>query len=359
MPTAQPANSSQGGASGPALPNSVVHNAQAGSNSAEPFNAVDMAHLLHEPKSKSESPAGDTKGVASGTYDLFLTHNWGDDEAHTNHQRVARVNDALKERGFVTWFDGDRMTGDVQKQMCAGILKSRAVLVFVTERYMEKLDEEDLNPCQQEFNFAKEKKGVKYMIPIVMEKAMLTRKNWNGVLLMNLGQKIFVSMVHAAEIESNMQLVLNELAAIGITPSHGAQAPLSAAERTFAVDVAHLSREPNSKSEPPAGNAKEDVPPITLLASPPSAERANDASSQAQDQMWGACPQTTPLHDAAKEGRLDDVRRIIAANGADKDAKDQDGRTPLHLASENGKLDVVRYLVASAADVKAKTLVSL
>eukprot|EP00899_Mesostigma_viride_P028215 jgi/Mesvir1/8579/Mv08876-RA.1 len=193
---------------------------------------------------------------------------------------------------------------------------------------MEKLDEDDLNPCQQEFNFAKNKKGVKFMIPIVMEKAMLTKKNWDGVLSMILGEKMFVSMVQNAEIESNMHLVLNELAAIGITPSHGSQAPVSAAERNFAVDVAHLSREPKSKSEPPAGNATGEVRPAEK-------EKAGDVARSLPPPTMPEAPQqvaapatesvTTPLHDAAKEGRLDDVRRLITAGGADKNAKDEVG----------------------------------
>ena len=34
-------------------------------------------------------------------YDCFLSHNWG--EGHANHKRVARINDALKQEGIVTW----------------------------------------------------------------------------------------------------------------------------------------------------------------------------------------------------------------------------------------------------------------
>jgi hypothetical protein len=46
--------------------------------------------------------------------DIFLTHNWGvDDLGRQNHDRVVVINEALKSLGFVTWFDNDRMTGDV------------------------------------------------------------------------------------------------------------------------------------------------------------------------------------------------------------------------------------------------------
>ena len=51
---------------------------------------------------------------SSSEYDAFLTHDWGDDElGRSNHARVAEVNRLLKAAGFVTWFDEDRMQGDI------------------------------------------------------------------------------------------------------------------------------------------------------------------------------------------------------------------------------------------------------
>ena len=53
---------------------------------------------------------------SSAEYDAFLTHDWGDDElGRSNHARVAEVNRLLKAAGFVTWFDEDRMQGDITK----------------------------------------------------------------------------------------------------------------------------------------------------------------------------------------------------------------------------------------------------
>ena len=72
--------------------------------------------------------------------DVFLTHDWGTDEnGRDNHQRVAHINDELKNMGYVTWFDADRMTGDILEKMAMGIEHTRAVLVFLTQRYMEKV----------------------------------------------------------------------------------------------------------------------------------------------------------------------------------------------------------------------------
>ena len=64
---------------------------------------------------------------SSAEYDAFLTHDWGNDElGRSNHARVAEVNRLLKAAGFVTWFDEDRMQGDIVSQMANGIDSSAA-----------------------------------------------------------------------------------------------------------------------------------------------------------------------------------------------------------------------------------------
>ena len=61
----------------------------------------------------------------------------------------------------------------------------------------------------------------------------------------------------------------------------------------------------------------------------------------------------SPLMQAAKAGRLADVRRLLAA-GADAHARDQLGRTALHGAVVQGHPDVVMALLAAGADVHAR-----
>ena len=71
---------------------------------------------------------------------MFLSHDWGKDENNRdNHARVAKVNELLKARGFKTWFDNDRMVGDIVGQMCQGVEKSAVFVAFVTARYISKV----------------------------------------------------------------------------------------------------------------------------------------------------------------------------------------------------------------------------
>lgn len=60
------------------------------------------------------------------------------------------------------------------------------------------------------------------------------------------------------------------------------------------------------------------------------------------------------LHSAARDGKLDVVKRLIAS-GQEVDARDPHGRTPLFIAVLEGRHDIVRFLLAKGADVDAET----
>lgn len=75
---------------------------------------------------------------------VFLTHDWGKDELNrSNHDRVKKVNRRLMAEGIKTWFDEDRLVGDIRYQMADGIENSYAMVVFVTRRYMRKVNGAD------------------------------------------------------------------------------------------------------------------------------------------------------------------------------------------------------------------------
>jgi ankyrin repeat protein/uncharacterized GH25 family protein len=62
---------------------------------------------------------------------------------------------------------------------------------------------------------------------------------------------------------------------------------------------------------------------------------------------------TTPLHEAAKNGDINQVKSLLA-NKADVNAKGIMGRTPLHEAARGGYTDVVELLLTNKADARAK-----
>jgi len=150
------------------------------------------------PASLSEGDAADEAPVLS---DCFLTHDWGVDESgRPNHERVSRVNAYLKSKGLVTWFDDDRMDGNVRRKMTEGIDNTLCLVVFITDRYRNKVNgSEDRDNCRYEFTYAVEQKGPQRMVPVVMEERMQNARDWRAELGAALGTKLYVNMVSDAE----------------------------------------------------------------------------------------------------------------------------------------------------------------
>ena len=60
------------------------------------------------------------------------------------------------------------------------------------------------------------------------------------------------------------------------------------------------------------------------------------------------------IHDAARLGNGDDVRRALAANPAARDLRTSLGSQPIHLAAMNSDLSAMRALIAAGANVNAR-----
>jgi len=149
-------------------------------------------------------------------YDAFLTHNWGmDEQGRDNHERVSCFNAELKRRGFdQTWFDEERMSGNVIDQMCSGIDNSRFVIVFLTKKYITKVAGEGSNGdddnCRKEFNYASFK-GAQNMIVVVMEDASSDQHRWWGPVKFQIGQELYYSYTANNQLETCVERVVEEM----------------------------------------------------------------------------------------------------------------------------------------------------
>ena len=156
--------------------------------------------------------------------DVFLSHNWGTDElGRNNHRRVSIINEELKRIGYQTWFDEDRLRGEIDKRMAKGIERTKCVIVFMTQKYYDKVNGEipDDN-CLLEFNHAKRTKKSDKMLAVVMEPCMTKPKEWKGQVGMHLGGKMYIDMTGNVESKTylgkQMGNLKKELWDMGIKP---------------------------------------------------------------------------------------------------------------------------------------------
>jgi hypothetical protein len=121
--------------------------------------------------------------LSFGHTDAFLTHDWGHNNGRDNHACVVKISEgilshlylcssstfylsvAMKHRGITPWIDVEFMEGDVVDTMFKGIENAKCVVVFITPRYMEKVNGDDEGDnCQMEFKYALRRKTTGLMV---------------------------------------------------------------------------------------------------------------------------------------------------------------------------------------------------
>jgi hypothetical protein len=87
------------------------------------------------------------------------------------------------------------MTGDIMQQMAAGIDNTKVVLVFITQRYAQKVGgTNQADNCKLEFQYATRMKTKGLMVPIIMEDRMKRPSEWTGPVGFALGGELALRM---------------------------------------------------------------------------------------------------------------------------------------------------------------------
>lgn len=197
--------------------------------------------------------------------DVFLTHDWGVDQ--DNHKRVAKINAALKSKGLITWFDEEKMEGNVREKMLEGINNCKCVVVFITKRYMDKVASDNAGDnCKLEFNFAALKKGNSKMVPVVMEPEVRNTKKWHGMVDFELSGLLYVdfgeltlSQAKVDELHSRIMSIINKslqsvFESLHNTLVSGSPLPSTSGQHESAV----IKSSPSTTQLPPSGGGDED-----------------------------------------------------------------------------------------------------
>ncbi len=156
----------------------------------------------------------------------FITHDWSADSlGRSNHERAARLNEALKRAGVVTWFDSDRMTGSIRDKMAEGIANTSSVIVCVTKNYMSKTNGKDLSDnCKFELDYAFRVHGSTKLIPVVMEPGMRDPREWgHGAASAMLGGMLYIDLCsdEPAAFNAAVQQLVASIVTVTVTNQKG------------------------------------------------------------------------------------------------------------------------------------------
>ena len=153
--------------------------------------------------------------------DVFLSHDWGED-GKTNHERVSKINEALKKLGYVTWFDGDRMVGNVRERIANGIENTKCFIAFLTKRYYNKvIFGSNTDNCRTEFDYASN--AVSCIVAVVLDASMKDSKEWKGNIGLTLRKNLYIDMSGDIDdpsyLSKQLKLLINDLNSKGIFPN--------------------------------------------------------------------------------------------------------------------------------------------
>ena len=159
--------------------------------------------------------------------DVFLSHNWGRDESDRNNRyRVSLINRELKRRGYKTWFDEDEMAGNIAERMSEGIEQTKAVIIFLTRKYYEKVNGENaLDSCKREFIYAVQRKTPEKILVVVMEECMRDTGTWTKLVGFDFSSRLYVDMSEDLQdrnyLHQQMESLQEQLQYMGIQSLQG------------------------------------------------------------------------------------------------------------------------------------------
>ena len=118
--------------------------------------------------------------------------------------------------------------------------------------------------------------------------------------------------------------------------------------------IVKRSLDDRSAIAPPSPPTSANTPPlVTAVRSGDPSKLAEEISKAKDINEQDQIQRQTALHWAAKEGKLD-MARILVASKANVNAGDRQGKTPLSFAAQAGNYEVCAFLVESGADVNVR-----
>ena len=145
------------------------------------------------------------------SYTCFLAHEWGEEEADFDtHRRVRDVAQRLKTHGIPVWIDEERLKSNVDREIIEGVDTSKKIIIFLTKRYMARLENDD-NNCTKEFRYCIKQKKADDIIVVLFEPGISSHDSWTSFTTYHLSHKLYVDFSTKEKLTSNFPQLVAKL----------------------------------------------------------------------------------------------------------------------------------------------------
>lgn len=126
--------------------------------------------------------------------DCYLSYEWGIDTiGRRTRERVLIIQKFLQEKGLFTLLD-DHVEEKGKSRIKSKVEKCQCSLIFMTQRYSEKITDTNENPTKTEFLECLNSKGARNMIPVIFEEAAVITSTTPGLLATTFRYKFCLNM---------------------------------------------------------------------------------------------------------------------------------------------------------------------
>lgn len=176
--------------------------------------------------------------------DCLLSHDFGIDQYGRNvHERVMVINNALRAKGLITWYDEQKPTVEVVNHVTTAINRSRSIVCFFTKAYFEKVvGNFPTDHCHLEFGFTLSKKHPSLIIPVVMEEQVANPQTWPGNIGLALSTVSALNFIDDNNFEAKIEDLYQRI--VKISRSNESQLKTTASQQhTSILSTTNKSRE--------------------------------------------------------------------------------------------------------------------
>jgi hypothetical protein len=179
----------------------IYHSDSLGSSNS---SSLVSSFSMEPPRQYSEEELWNIPLPSDKKYHAFLSHAWGRDGVH--HTHVREMANLLRGMALSIWFDEERLSGDIDKQISDGLESSLVFISFINTDMIQKIanagSRDGIDWCDYEFSAALLSHGKRRTIVVVSDPSCRNPAEWYGPVKTAFSSVLHIDYSDASKLES-------------------------------------------------------------------------------------------------------------------------------------------------------------